>query len=459
MFPSFFPRPKLFFSSFAIYALGCVVLWYMLAIDLGDTFSLGQLFGFDYPDALPADADDAARAAYTAALEGPANFWFYQYFLVAMGLFVGFWMWYAPHPWQRWSVAGSALIFFVNFFLVQLDVMINEWFGSFYNLIQAALGGDSSVTLGQYYAEIATFLMIAMPYVFVAVLFRFFVSHFVFRWRTAMNDYYMANWSRLRNIEGASQRVQEDTMRFAQITEGLGVNFLDSVMTLIAFLPLLWGLSAQVTELPIIGEVSQGLVFVAIVWSIIGTAIIAAVGFKLPGLEFNNQKVEAAYRKELVFGEDYVERAQPPTVRQLFVNVRRNYFRLYFHYMYFNVVRIFYLQIGNLVPYIALAPTIVSGTITLGVMQQIIRAFGRVEGSFQYLINSWTTIVELLSVYKRLHAFEAAIEGAPIPAPGLPGARPEGPEARGTVSGAVGGVVSGSTGTVPRFSRRGAPQD
>lgn len=86
-------------------------------------------------------------------------------------------------------------------------------------------------------------------------------------------------------------------MRFASITESLGVALLDSVMTLIAFLPLLWGLSAAVTELPLIGEVSQGLVFVAIVWSILGTALLAVVGIRLPGLEFNNQKVEAAYEK------------------------------------------------------------------------------------------------------------------------------------------------------------------
>lgn len=429
MFPSFFPRPKLFFGSFAIYALACVILWYGGARGWGEWASIGGLLGFDFPAALGAEADEAAQAVYASAREGPQTFWFYQYFLITMGLFVAFWMRFSPHPWQRWSVAGSALIFFVNFFLVQLDVMINEWFGSFYDLIQQALSGDSDVTLGDYYAQLATFMFIAMPYVLVAVMFRFFVSHFVFRWRTAMNDYYMTHWHKLRGIEGASQRVQEDTMRFAQITEGLGVNFLDAVMTLIAFLPLLWALSANVTELPLIGEVSQGLVFTAILWSVVGTAIVAAAGIRLPGLQFNNQKVEAAYRKELVYGEDSIDRAQPPTVAELYSDVRRNYFRLYFHYTYFNVVRISYLQVGNLVPYIALAPTIVSGTITLGVMQQIIRAFSRVEGSFQYLINSWTTIVELLSVYKRLAAFEAVIAGQSAPPPGLPGAEPRGREA------------------------------
>ena len=77
--------------------------------------------------------------------------------------------------------------------------------------------------------------------------------------------------------------------------------------------------------------------------------------------------------------------------------------------MYFDVGRYSYRQFGVLVPYIALEPTIVAGAITLGVMQQIVRAFGRVEASFQYLVNSWDTIVELMSIYKRLRQFEDQI--------------------------------------------------
>jgi peptide/bleomycin uptake transporter len=83
--------------------------------------------------------------------------------------------------------------------------------------------------------------------------------------------------------------------------------------------------------------------------------------------------------------------------------------------MYFDVAKWSYVQFGVLVPYIALAPTLVTGTITLGLMQQIVRAFGRVESSFQYLVNSWTTIVELISVYKRLRAFERQIGLNPTP--------------------------------------------
>ncbi|WP_173931010.1 peptide antibiotic transporter SbmA [Chelativorans sp. Marseille-P2723] len=415
MFVSFFPRPRLFFSSFVLWSLFCILLWYFAAKDWGHAVSLGGLFGFGYPGAVPPDADEAARTAAQEALSWAQGFWFYQYFLLAIGIFVGSWMVFSPHTWARWSVAGSALIFFVNWFLVQLDVMINGWFGVFYDMVQNALGNPGSVEAGDFYWQFIVFLRIALVYVFFGTLFRFFVSHFIFRWRTAMNAYYMSQWQKLRHIEGAAQRVQEDTMRFASIAEGLGISFVDSIMTLIAFLPLLWVLSGHVQELPIIGEVSQGLVFVAILWSVIGTTLVAVAGIRLPGLEFRNQRVEAAYRKELVYGEDHAERADPPTIRELYDNVRKNYFRLYLNYMYFNLVRIFYLQLGVLVPYFALAPSILSGAITLGILQQITRAFGRVESSFQYLVNSWTTIVELMSIYKRLHAFEATIKGEPLP--------------------------------------------
>ena len=245
---------------------------------------------------------------------------------------------------------------------------------------------------------------------------RFFVSHYIFRWRTAMNNYYMANWGRLRLIEGASQRVQEDTMRFSTTVEGLGVSLINSVMTLVAFLPVLLRLSGirDGTALRRRGPPRAGRGGRALV--AFGTAFLAIVGIKLPGLEFRNQRVEAAYRKELVYGEDNADRARPPTVAALFGNVRQNYFRLYFHYMYFNVARILYLQTDNIFPYVVLAPTIVVGAITLGAMNQILNAFEQVRSSFQYLVNSWTTIVELLSIYKRLRAFEAAIEGAPLDA-------------------------------------------
>ena len=130
----------------------------------------------------------------------------------------------------------------------------------------------------------------------------------------------------------------------------------------------------------------------------------------MPGIEYDIQKEEAAYRKELVLGEDNAKRAGIRNVDSLYSNVRKIHFKMYFHYLYFNAVKWSYLQGMVIVPYLALAPTIVTGAITLGFVQQITRAFGRVEGSLQYLVKSWSTIVELISVWKRLREFEVKLE-------------------------------------------------
>ncbi|MGL4735335.1 MAG: peptide antibiotic transporter SbmA [Enterovibrio sp.] len=319
---------------------------------------------------------------------------------------------FGDRRWWPWSLLGSALILLVTWYKVEVDVQVNEWFGSFYNLVQTALTAPNSVTFAQFIAECIDFFSIVSVYIVIAVALEFFIRHYVFRWRSAMNSYYMQHWHKIRHIEGASQRVQEDTMRFAKIVEALGVSLMQSIMTLIAFLPILWALSAHVTELPWIGHVERPLVYLAIFSALFGTMLLAVVGIKLPGLEFNNQKVEAAYRKELVLGEDHQQRAHPETVAELFSNVRRNYFILYRHYLYFDIAKWSYIQSTVIVPYIFLGPTIIAGTITLGVLQQILRAFGRVEESFQFLVHSWSTVVELMSIYKRLKAFEQQIDHA-----------------------------------------------
>jgi peptide/bleomycin uptake transporter len=406
MFSSFFPNPKIFFPAVLLWTALCMALWYGLARDLGPQLSLGGLVGFPYP----ADSADGA----IIAVETARDLWLYEYMVVTGGVFVALVGWLLPHRWFRWSVGVSAILIFFLWFQVQLDVMINNWFGTFYNMVQQALGKPGAVTQTQFFGQLGTFAGIALVAITTSVLTAFVTSHYIFRWRTAMNEDYVENWHRLRHIEGASQRVQEDSERFASTVESLGASLIDALMTLIAFLPILWVLSARVKELPLVGEVPQALVFVAVIWAVVGTALLALAGIRLPGLEFRNQRVEAAYRKELVLGEDDTDRAQPPTLRGLFQDVRANYFRLYWNFLYFNVVRYGYLQAGTLVPYVALAPSIVAGGLTLGVMQQIIRAFGRVEGSFQYLVRSWTTIVSLISIYKRLRAFQALMRDEPL---------------------------------------------
>lgn len=404
LFKSFFPQPKLFFPSIVVWTLISIFTWYGGGRDFGALIGLPQL-------------PPGAEPVVGVSVFWSAPFlWFYIYYALMVALFTAFWFTYRPHKWQNWSVLGSALIVFNTYFSVQVSVAINAWYGPFYDMIQRALARQAPIpTAVDLYWGTTGFAGIAFVAITVGVLNLFFVSHYIFRWRTAMNQYYMSHWDKLRHIEGASQRVQEDTMRFSSTVESLGVNLVSSVMTLIAFLPVLFKYSATVTDLPFFGPVPHALVWAAICWSVFGTVFLALVGIKLPGLEFRNQRVEAAYRKELVYGEDHDDRADPITVAQLFANVRKNYFRLYFHYTYFNIARIFYLQADNIFSTFVLIPSIAAGKLTLGVMSQIQNVFGQVSNSFQYLVNSWSTIVELLSIYKRLRAFEAAIDDQPLP--------------------------------------------
>ena len=416
MFKSFFPNPRIFFLSVVGYAAVCSFIWY------GFNEQIGAALGLDLSPAEP--------------VIGLGHFFtdsfllFYIYYFTCTALFAAAWYRIANHPWQWWSIGGSALILFSTYFSVQVSVAINNWRRPFFDLVQDALSKPATAADGAANAVdeaavttvtqglfdlIIIFAEIAFLAIFVFVVTRFFVSHYIFRWRTAMNAYYTSQWNQVRHIEGASQHIQEDTMRFAEIMEGLGVSIVDAVMTLFAFLPVLWALSEYVSELPLVGQIAHPLFVASLAWSVFGTGLLALVGIKLPGLEFKNQRVEAAFRKELVYGEDDVERAQPPRLEELFADVRKNYFRLYFNYMYFNVARMLYLQADNIFVYVLLIPTIAAGAITFGILQQILTAFNQVSNSFQYLVNSWTTIVQLLSIYKRLSSFEAAIKNEPLP--------------------------------------------
>ena len=316
---------------------------------------------------------------------------------------------FADKKWTAWAYLGLAALLASTYAQVQMIVLLNDWYKDFYDILQNV----KEHTIDEFWAAVIKFAKIAFPYVLLATMTNYFTRVWTFKWREAMTFSYLEYWRNTpKDVEGSSQRIQEDTMRYAKIMETLGVSFLKAVLTLIAFLPLLWELSKNVTEMPWIGHVDHALVYLALLFSIAGTLVLAVVGVKLPGLEFHNQRVEAAYRKELVLGEDNPNRAQPETLAALFADVRRNSFRLYLHYLYFDLVRWTYLQFSVVVPYIALGPSLIGGLLTLGVMQQVVRAFGKVQDSFQYLVQSWTTIVELLSIYKRLHGFEQEIRKA-----------------------------------------------
>ncbi|WP_457575454.1 putative transporter [Desulfomarina sp.] len=313
---------------------------------------------------------------------------------------------FKSREWFVWAYGGAFVLLLALYFQVELTVRINEWYGSFYNILQKAT--EHEVT--ELWAEMLKFAKIAFPYVLIATVTAYFTRIYAFKWREAMTFAYVEKWQQVEEeVEGASQRIQEDIYRFARIFESLGLQVIRAIMTLFAFLPILWGLSSGV-DIELIKKVPGSLVWVALIVSIGGLLISWFVGIKLPGLEYNNQKVEAAFRKELVYAEDdKINYGKTETIIELFTGLKFNYNRLFLHYGYFDIWVNFFEQLMVIVPYLIMGPGLFTGIITLGVLVQVSNAFSKVRESFSIFIANWTTITELRSINKRLREFEENI--------------------------------------------------
>jgi peptide/bleomycin uptake transporter len=313
---------------------------------------------------------------------------------------------FKSRKWFLWAYGGGLTLLVSLFIQVELTVKINAWYGGFYNILQKATEHEIS----EFWAEMVKFVYIAMPYVLIATATAYFTRIYAFRWREALTFSYVEKWQTVdEEVEGASQRIQEDIYRFARIFESLGLQVIRAFLTLIAFLPILWELSSGV-DLARIKEIPGSLVWVALLVSLGGLVISWFVGIKLPGLEYNNQKVEAAFRKELVYAEDdKINYGKTESIVELFTGLRLNYHRLFMHYGYFDIWVNSFEQLMIIVPYLIMGPGLFTGLITLGVLVQVSNAFSKVRESFSIFISNWTTITELRSIHKRLREFETNI--------------------------------------------------
>jgi len=305
-----------------------------------------------------------------------------------------------------WAWGGLFLLLLSLYIQVEITVAINKWYGGFYDILQKA----TQHKVSEFWDKIYDFMNLAIPYVLIATITAYFTRIYAFKWREAITFSYISKWRDVKKeIEGASQRMQEDVYRFARIVESLGLQVVKAIMTLIAFLPILWAFSSKV-NIPILKDYEGSLVWVALIVSLGGLLISWFVGIKLPGLEYNNQKVEAAFRKELVYGEDNkIEYAKPESLLELFSGLKVNYHRLFLHYGYFDIWVNFFEQLMVIVPYLIMGPGLFTGAITLGVLVQVSNAFSKVRESFSVFIANWTTVTELRSINKRLREFEKNI--------------------------------------------------
>lgn len=315
----------------------------------------------------------------------------------------------------------------IGWYTVQILVYYNAWNREFYDAIQTLqeerfwdlFWGFNFARFVDFVSLsmdeenfVPSFLEIIILYVPIATYATWQTQRYTFVWREANTHYYLTRWENsTAKIEGGSQRIQEDLMIFGKTLQSLFSGFVSKIFVLAAFLPILWNLSEG---LPVWGDkiIPGFLVWVALALSIGGTLISFLLGIKLPGLEYNNQVVEAKFRKKLVHSEDDFKERMTADLFPMFDSVKRNYYRLFNYYMAFGIWQTGFGMIAGNVALIVLANSYFAQLITLGVLIQVVNAFGRVESSLTYFIDRWTTIVDFQSVIKRLREFNKVLDEA-----------------------------------------------
>ena len=320
-----------------------------------------------------------------------------------------------------------AWLLFIGWYNVQILVYYNAWNREFYDAIQTLqeerfwdlLWGFNLARLFDLVwlsmdekTTVPSFIEILLIYVPMVTYATWQTQRFTFRWREANTHWYLTRWEgSTAQIEGGSQRIQEDLMIFGKTLQSLFTGFVNKIFILSAFLPVLWTLSEG---LPVWnGQIIPGfLVWVALTMSIGGTLLSFLLGIKLPRLEYNNQVVEAKFRKKLVHSEDDFNQRLTADLFPMFSSIKSNYYRLFNWYMGFGVWQTAFGMLAGNVALVVLAPSYFAQLITFGVLIQVLNAFGRVEGALTFFIDRWTTIVDFQSVIKRLREFNKALDDA-----------------------------------------------
>ena len=177
MFESFFPKPKLFLFTLIVWVAFVIAVYYLIGRNIA------ELLGFNFS---PDDAETVIGLGYFIT---PEFLWFDLYYILSTLIFYIFWSRYSPHKWQVWSILGSSLLILMAYMTVQVSVVINAWYGPFYNDVQTALGGNGEISASDLYGHILVFCVIVFPYIIFVPFKFFFTSHYIFRWRNAMNDF------------------------------------------------------------------------------------------------------------------------------------------------------------------------------------------------------------------------------------------------------------------------------
>ena len=287
------------------------------------------------------------------------------------------------------AYAGLITILTLTLTEVYLSFEFLKWYTRFYDSLEVK-------DLVKFKRELLMFSILAMISICQYTFLKYINQRYTLRWREAITVDILRRWKN-QYIEGYAQRIQEDCAKFARLFESLFIGCFNAIISLIVFIPVLMGLSHT-----IYGENSSYLLFICLGYTFFGILFSIFLGRKLPRLEYNNQKVEAKFRRSLEYKRNKYGR--------LLIEIRKNYLKLFNKYKIFNFFSSTFFQTSIILPYLLVGKYYFLSVITLGVLVQTSKAFNRVNTNFNYLVDSWLHIVELQSVVIRLNEFNNLID-------------------------------------------------
>jgi vitamin B12/bleomycin/antimicrobial peptide transport system ATP-binding/permease protein len=327
---------------------------------------------------------------------------------------------------DKWAGRGLlAAVIAIELALVANDVLLNQWRNRFYNALQDH-NWDAFVR------ELIVFCVLATVLTVLSIYQLYLNQWLQIRWRRWMTSRYLGEWLHDANhyrmqlqgdaADNPDQRISDDVKMFVNQTLGLGIGLLSSIVTLASFVVILWGLSAA-APLHLFGSDMSFpgyLVWGALVYAIFGTALTQWIGSPLVRLDFDQQRLEADFRFNLVRVRENSEqiallkgdRTEREQLSTRFGRVVSNWYGIMSRTKRLTAFTQSYSQAAVVFPVILSAPAYFANKIQLGTVMQILEAFGKVQDALSFFISVYRTLAEWRAVVARLDGFERSIAEA-----------------------------------------------
>jgi vitamin B12/bleomycin/antimicrobial peptide transport system ATP-binding/permease protein len=326
--------------------------------------------------------------------------------------------------WAGFLLLGAVIA--IELLSVVMDVLINQWRNRFYTALQ-------NKDWDTFKREMLVFCVIAAASVVLAVYQLYLNQWLQIRWRSWMTGKYLGEWTHGANhyrmqlagdaADNPDQRITDDVKLFVSQTLGLGLGLLNAIVSLVSFLVILWGLS-ELLPLLLFGvdfSIPGYLVWGAVIYAVFGTMLTQWIGSPLVNLDFNQQRLEADFRFNLVRVRENSEQiallkgegAERERLSGRFGRVVGNWYDIMSRTKRLTAFTQSYAQAAVVFPFALAGPAyFISKTVQLGSLIQIAEAFGKVQDALSFFVSAYRTMAEWRAVIARLDGFEKAIGSA-----------------------------------------------